>query len=613
MKYLIYLFAFFALISCNKKPDHEIKISGEFKQWHKITLTIPGPEISEWDKENPFLDYKLEVAFSNGSDNYIVPGFYAADGNAAETSADFGNIWKVHFRPDNIGEWSYKVLFRKAKNSAIIDDASLAQPIIPIDGLQGTFTVAESDKTGSDFRGNGRIVNGGNGYFKFQGTDEIWIKNGADSPENFLAYTDFDQTYRFSLNTEVREGEADPQKDLHKYEAHEKDWKDGDPLWQGSKGKGIIGALNYLHSRGVNSVYMLTMNILGDGKDVWPYNDYNERYRFDCSKLDQWEIVFDHMDSLGMMMHFVLQETENECLLDNGYTDVQRKLYLRELIARFGHHLGVTWNIGEENGPIDFSPIGQTDAQKKDMANFLKNTNPYSSIVVVHTHAINEKQDEYLTPMLGFENLDGPSMQIGNPLRVHERIQKWVEESEKSGKCWLVNLDEIGPHWKGVLPDSFDFEHDTIRQNCLWGALLAGGSGVEWYFGYRYPHTDLNCEDFRSRDNWWKQSTIATEFMKQFPLENMIANNNLVNIEGAYCYAKSGELYVVYLPAGTKNPKIRKDDSQNYSVLWFNPREGGEFEKGSIENISGNGITELGNPPNDTDKDWVVVIRSEIE
>ena len=112
---------------------------------------------------------------------------------------------------------------------------------------------------------------------------------------------------------------------------------------------------------------MLTMNILGDGKDVWPYTSHNERYRFDCSKLDQWEIVFDHMDSLGMMQHFVLQETENECLLDMGYTDVQRRVYLSELIARFGHHPAVTWNMGEENGAATFWPQGQNDQQRYAM------------------------------------------------------------------------------------------------------------------------------------------------------------------------------------------------------------------------------------------------------
>jgi hypothetical protein len=31
-----------------------------------------------------------------------------------------------------------------------------------------------------------------------------------------------------------------------------------------------------------------------------------------------------------------------------GHTGVQRRVYLRELVARFGHHLAVTWNLGEE-------------------------------------------------------------------------------------------------------------------------------------------------------------------------------------------------------------------------------------------------------------------------
>ncbi|MCK5463841.1 MAG: hypothetical protein KAI95_12520, partial [Bacteroidales bacterium] len=438
---------------------------------------------------------------------------------------------------------------------------------------------------------------------------EIWIKNGADSPENFLAFDDFDQTSRFSLKTEVREGEADPKESLHKYEPHLGDWQEGNPTWQNGKGKGMIGALNYLESAGVNSIYMLTMNIIGDGKDVWPYTDYNERYRFDCSKLDQWEVVFEYMDQLGIMAHFILQETENECLLDMGHTGVQRRLYLRELIARFGHHLAVTWNLGEENGPADWTPIGQTDAQKKDMANYIKQINPYPSNVVLHTHSGQDKQDEYLTPMLGFESLDGPSIQEGNPELVHGVVKKWVKKSAEAGKPWIVNFDELGPHWKGVMPDSYDANHDTIRHKALWGALLAGGTGVEWYFGYRYPHTDLTCEDFRSREIWWKQSSIATQFVCQFPLEDMTCQDELVNIKGAYCLAKTGEVYVVYLPAGTKNAGLRLESEEPLSVKWFDPREGGEMRDGSITSMQGKGFQSLGEPPAEHDKDWVVRVQ----
>jgi len=608
MKNLIYLILPAFLISFYTSAKQQIKIEGEALQWHKITLVLNGPETSEWAKENPFLDYKLEATFSNGNKSITVPGFFAADGSAGETSAGAGNVWKVHFCPDTKGTWHYKISFRKGKDIVVKEGWDLGDQVEG-DGTEGTFEVGESNKTGNDFRAKGRIVNGGKGYFKFQDTNEIWIKNGADSPENFLAFADFDQTSRFSLKTEVREGEADPKKSLHKYEPHITDWKEGDATWQNGKGKGIIGALNYLASVGVNSQYMLTMNILGDGKDVWPYTDHNERYRFDCSKLDQWEMVFEHAEKLGIMVHFVLQETENECLLDNGYTDVQRKLYLRELVARFGHHLAVTWNIGEENGPAEWTPIGQTDQQKKDMINYLKQINQYPNIVVLHTHADDVHQDEYLNPMLGFAGLDGPSMQIGDPQRVHERIKKWVDDSEKSGKRWLVNLDEIGPAWKGVMPDSNDALHDTVRQDCLWGSLLAGGAGVEWYCGYRYLHNDLNLQDFRSRDNWWKQSAIATQFVKQFPLEEMKCNDGLIQVKGAFCMEKPGEKILAYLPGGTKNAKIELQGEKTFSVKWFNPREGGDLQDGTLTIVQGKGFQHIGNPPSETEKDWVVVLQ----
>jgi len=45
---------------------------------------------------------------------------------------------------------------------------------------------------------------------------------------------------------------------------------DTDPTWQTGKGKGIIGALNYLADKGANAVSFLTMNIVGDDQNVFP-------------------------------------------------------------------------------------------------------------------------------------------------------------------------------------------------------------------------------------------------------------------------------------------------------------------------------------------------------
>lgn len=38
-----------------------------------------------------------------------------------------------------------------------------------------------------------------------------------------------------------------------------------------------------------------------------------------------------------LMMHVVFQEQENDQFLDGGQLGPERRLYLRELVARFGH------------------------------------------------------------------------------------------------------------------------------------------------------------------------------------------------------------------------------------------------------------------------------------
>jgi len=309
-------------------------------------------------------------------------------------------------------------------------------------------------------------------------------------------------------------------------------------------------------------------------------------------------------------MHFVLQETENECLLDCGYLDVQRKLYLRELVARFSHHLAITWNLGEEHNPTEWSPYGQTYQDTKKMADYIRETDPYNNFIVVHTHSAPKQRMKDMTAYLGFTNIEGPSIQCGNVNEIHEDAKYWLKQSADSGHQWVVCLDEIGPSDRGALPDSYDSAHDTIRYKALWGNLMAGGAGVEWYFGYKYPHSDLSCEDWRSREKLWEQTKVALDFFHNYlPFSEMKNADELTKETGDYCLAKEGEIYAVYLPDG-KATGIKLPEGK-YSVQWFNPREGGNLLTGTIISASGLGIVSTGNPPAEDFKDWVCLIRKE--
>lgn len=592
------------------------QVSGELKTWHKVTITFDGPQASETDSEpNPFTDYRMDVTFTHesGLPSYRVPGYFAADGNAAETSATSGNKWRAHLSPDTAGKWTYTVSFTKGRNVAV-DESVKGSPVAGCDGASGSFNVAPTDKTGRDFRAKGWLTYVGERYLRFAGTEEYFLKAGADAPENFLACRDFDGDF-------AKDGHKDNL--VKDWKPHIQDWRPGDPTWQNGKGKGIIGAINYLAGKGANAVSFLTMNILGDDQNVFPYVSYTDHAHLDVSRLGQWEIVLSHAQERGLFLHFKTQEAENQGLLDGGEVGPQRKLYYRELIARFGHHLALNWNMGEEVGPWQKNPPTppQLTPQRLAMAEYFYQNDPYHHHVVIHNGM---PFDDLLGPESKYS---GVSIQYGWSA-AHQKTLEWLNKSNAAGKPWAVANDEQNPADMGVPPDPGYQGHSgegiqggkpytmhDVRKSTLWGVLMAGGWGVEYYFGYKLPQNDLDCQDYRSRDRSWDYCRIALEFFheKDVPFWEMTSADALIgnpkSDNSKYCLAKPGEVYVVYLPNGGTTSIDLGTAGGTCSVAWYNPRTGGALLDGSITIISAPGVQPVGQPPSDPQEDWVVLIR----
>lgn len=555
-----------------------------------ITLDFRGPETSETATPNPFTDMRLMVRFQQGEQSLSIRGYFAADGDAANTSATSGNIWRAKFSPPLAGVWNWTAQMTGPNGETL-----------PLDKTSGVVSVAEADVVS--------ILRTDRGYFRFPDGD-YWLKGGTNSPENLLAYEGFDGTYRMDLQTRTGESNA-TDKALHHYKPHVKDWRDGDPIWQGDKGKGLIGGMNYLADQGMNAVYFLTLNIDGDGKDIWPYTDPNERFRFDVSKLEQWGIVFDHMQDRGLLLHLVLQETENELLLDGGDTGKERRAYLDELISRFAHHPALIWNLGEENGPVHWRPEGQTDDQRRQMIGYLTQQDPYNHPILLHTHAEAVDKDKIAGPLLGLSDLDGLSFQIADRRTVHAETRRWHEKSSAAGQGWLLSMDEIG-HWHtGALPDADDPDHNSLRRHALWGHLLAGGAGVEWYFGAYYEPNDLSAEDWRSRAELWRQTDVALQFFEDnLPFWDMSPCDGIIDRADHYCFGKAGELYAAYLfDGGTATLNLPGEG--NWDVYWFDPKAGGDLQRGTVSRLESGNMKQLGKAPVMGARDWVVLLKKD--
>ncbi len=605
-----------------------VTLDGEMKQWHKITLTLDGPYAHEQDnRPNPFTDYRFLVTFTHAGGNaYTIPGYFAADGRAADSSAESGTRWRAHFAPDQTGKWTYRVSFQQGDGVGLERDGK-ADELAPYDGLEGTFLVAATDKTGRDLRAHGRLAVVGKAYLRFAGSKQYFLKVGADAPETLLGYADFDNTHA-GKPTKV------PLKTWH---AHIQDWRDGDPTWQGGKGKGLIGAINYLSAKGCNAFSFLTYNAGGDGDNVWPFIDRNDKLHYDCSKLDQWSVVFDHGTTRGMYLHFKMQETENDDhrrgghrgsqtkhvpeSLDGGDLGPQRKLYCRELIARFGHNLALNWNLGEENT--------QSTEQQVAMIDYIAAWDAYDHNIVVHTYP--NQQDQVYRPLLGNRSkLTGLSLQNSGIQDTHRQTVKWARASAEAGRPLIVAFDESGTAAHGQCPDlgyagydgrdrtgKMTYTEHEVRKQTLWGTLMGGGAGVEYYFGYQYVQNDLVCEDWRSRDRSWDYCRIAIDFFHghDIPFWQMANHDELVgntaHDNSKYCLADQRHVFLVYLPHGGSSHLDLTAAAGAFDVAWFNPRQGGELRRGSVQRVSGGRRVGLGEPPGDAAEDWLVVVRQQ--
>ena len=80
--------------------------------------------------------------------------------------------------------------------------------------------------------------------------------------------------------------------------------------------------------------------------------------------------------------------------------------------------------------------------------------------------------------------------------------------------------------------------------------------------------------------------------------------NNLVK---AQVFAKTGEVYAIYVPVGDNTGTLDLSQAQGKFIQrWYNPRTG-EFDPAS-KAIEGGKPVALGSPPKDVSEDWAILV-----
>lgn len=566
-------------------------IQGRLAKWHPVQLDFSGPLAAETDNSpNPFLDYRLTVEFTGPSGAVTrVPGFFAGDGQGNGR----GTVWRARFSADEVGLWQYKATLRAGTDIAINLDPQAGNSV-QLQAASGSFSIDNSPSDASEFLRHGRLEYVGAHYLKFR-DGPYWIKGGTDSPENLLGFAGIDGTFD--------QGGVE-NNFLHDFAAHRGDWRDGDPLFShastGADSRGLIGALNYLGDQGVNSVYFLPMNLGGDGQETYPFvgaqkTRFNKTH-YDISKLYQWNQVLNHAQEQGVALNIVLSETEpeNEQWLDDGALGVERKLFFRELVARFGYLLAVKWNLGEEN---DY-PRVELDKH----SDYLQAIDWSGKPIAVHTHI---NQFYRYGEIVGDPRYQATSIQY-DPQFAGQFVEQWRRNSANTGHPWVIDMDE---NTDGLAPADVD----DRRKQILYDVLFSGGN-LEWYFGYSPLPLggDVTAGDFRQREVMWRQMRYAREMMEtHLPFWRMQPDDALVENEsdaygGAEVFALTGEVYAVYLPSANGNESLDLSDATgSFQQRWFDPRSGQWFDGNNA--LQGSAKRRIGTPPSRQGDDWVVL------
>lgn len=338
----------------------------------------------------------------------------------------------------------------------------------------------------------------------------------------------------------------------------------------GMAGHGIIGAINYLSEQGMNSIYVEPMNLAGDGCDTYPFASVDiadlqfarsqpanpsDVFSYSIKRLQEWNIVAEHAMKKGLLVHFQLHETEsnnqgwlgydvtlNTSPLSISYTRLAaatnqgeevprngmthaRRLYLKQMVAHFGHLLGVQWNLGEEvyarlattPGP-NAEPVDFSLAQLAAMAGWIESWDGYHDHpIAVHGHGWNilelftdivaPGQPEWLDVtsayIYGQEPRDytvAPSGTAAFADEPHlydkqtEDLRASLAASGSKGARVVVSVDEQGNWRYGAAGETADpgalFKSPTVmsspegrRRLVLYDVLFSGGS-LEWYCGF---------------------------------------------------------------------------------------------------------------------------------
>jgi hypothetical protein len=473
--------------------------------------------IASPDAHNPFTDATLSGTFSrvDGTDKREVSGF---------CDSDDGGVFRIRFMPSAPGDYAYSLVYRQGSFEAT---------------QSGAFHASDGHRSGPI-----RVDPKYPWHFIWEGTGRHYFFNGT--------------TAYFLLG-----------------------WKDEDTIRQ---------SIDRLHRLKVNRIRVTiagrvdrffgepVMN--GDNFTTyptpWPAQHADEMlhpgYDFSRFQLEYWR-KFDrallYARDRDMVISLILDMDDNRVHPAPGSEDEYR--YIHYAVSRFGAFSNITWDVGNE---MDRNrPAGWTHKT----GTLIKEWDPYKHLASIHTFS--EASQDRTSDWFDF-----CSFQDWNRSQ-HAYILQERAKQEKLGRIIPQANEEYGyeDHYPMWAPPPDGESADTLRR-CAWDIYMAGGYQTAGESAKRgtnvWPDSGGGWLNGRGDDT---QTMFVgyghiVEFFTSFDWWRTDPHDELVS-DGAYCLAKPGEIYAVYLPNRSTNSQGRQSvtlrlESGTYEAHWFSATSG---------------------------------------
>jgi hypothetical protein len=460
-----------------------------------FTQSAPGVEaydfveitanIAAADAGNPFTEAALSGWFGKtGGERVAVTGFC--------DSAD-GSVFRIRFMPSSAGDYTYSITYRQRGFEK---------------SQTGTFRASNGHR-----RGPIRVDAEYPWHFIWEGTGEHYFFNGTTA--FWLMGWREDRIIRNSIER-LRELKVNRIRALL---AGAADIRWGEPVMTGE---------NF-------TVFLRPWVAKAPNDFEHPGIDYT---RFDVAYWQKWERMLRFARERDMIVSVIQDISTHQAQPAAGSEDERR--YLRYAAARLGAFSNITWDLGDDMDSF------RDEKWAHETGTLLESWDPYHHLA--SSHPVFRAHQDRASPWFGFTSIQDWSR------RQHELMLEEREIQKKTGRIIPQTNEEYGyedhyPQWAPAPPGD---SAETLRR-MAWEIAMAGGYGTAGESSRQgtniWPDTGGGWINGRGDDTMVMLKGYAhmVEFFTSFEWWKTEPHDELVS-KGAYCLAKPGEVYAVYLP-----------------------------------------------------------------